>query len=660
MSLSEEKTYKEVINHYIRLDNDANNQTYRKYLVETYMLESCPKPRVLDLGCGTGWYSTLFETYTGIDSCKEMIDYAKINYSSSCLSDRREFIHGDIFQCIDNLISSESCFDLVIMQAFIHLFDPDTAKQLLTKVQKLCPRTIYISTTRSKEARREYAEKEGTGFYRKRTFYTLDLMKQLIGPDSNPFGIWDWHIYNEQDTTQNKEFFVVIGKNTIITDYEKKGLVVLPQKIPIDIFKRVDEQSEYLRRETPIDKDWVRYGRSTNLTDISRVEKFTHKMPELFDYLNSSEIQLFLEKLLGAKPVLYKEKLNYKLAGDPPFPPHQDVMAGWPKTKYVTLGISIDASTQENGCLWFVPEKHHSELSRERAMIEPEVLKSDEWVCMPLGSGSIILFDGLTPHRSFPNLSGKPRRMIFVTYGANLPLNIKTVASTDKINRQPPVDEWQQMGIRAYVRDTFGKFITHPPKYTTLELAGYDFIILLGKKNVGKDTCGAYLSKKIGWNTYAMARPVKEMAKIAFHLTDSQVNDSVLKETPVPHLGNRTPRFIMQTIFTELFTHSLDQIMPETAPLFFVHHMERELKTDPAGQPKNQVIITDLRSPIYARYLQKKYRTLILKITRPSEEETIKDNHSSETDVMQFQTWDWLIENNGTIEDLYAKLDLLF
>lgn len=179
----------------------------------------------------------------------------------------------------------------------------------------------------------------------------------------------------------------------------------------------------------------------------------------------------------------------------------------------------------------------------------------------------------------------------------------------------------------------------------------YDIIILMGTKGVGKDTCAKYLSDKIGWKTYAFSKPVKETAKIMFHLTDEEVNDEILKETPMPKLHGRSPRMIMQFIYKTLFTDCISESMPEYGKLFFVHHMERSLNTD-AKSPN--IIITDMRSPDYADYLQKKYRTLIIKIVRAT---GYVDNHISETEVDNFKLYDYIVENNATMDELHTKLD---
>src|ERR1700733_13992371 len=155
-----------------------------------------------------------------------------------------------------------------------------------------------------------------------------------------------------------------------------------------------------------------------------------------------------------------------------------------------------------------------------------------------------------------------------------------------------------------FIKDTFGNCIEKPIKFNDIE---FDMILLMGKKGVGKDTCGEYISKKIGWKTFALAKPVKDIAKIAFHLTEEQVNDNQLKEQQISHLYNRTPRIIMQMIYKELFTESLSEIFPE-----------------------------------YASYLKNKYKTLIIKIIRNSND--AKDSHISETEIDNFYSFDYLIK----------------
>ena len=103
----------------------------------------------------------------------------------------------------------------------------------------------------------------------------------------------------------------------------------------------------------------------------------------------------------------------------------------------------------------------------------------------------------------------------------------------------------------------------------------YDLILLNGEKGVGKDTAALHISKLIQWECYAMATPLKEITKIACGLSDSQLYDSVLKETP-SDFYNYTPRKLMQNMY-DLFNDKLREYIPEISDVFFAKHLERKM-----------------------------------------------------------------------------------
>jgi hypothetical protein len=56
--------------------------------------------------------------------------------------------------------------------------------------------------------------------------------------------------------------------------------------------------------------------------------------------------------LFGEAAILFKDKINYKLPGGGGFKPHQDQQAGWSAyALFITAMVSIDSTTEENGCL---------------------------------------------------------------------------------------------------------------------------------------------------------------------------------------------------------------------------------------------------------------------------------------------------------------------
>jgi ectoine hydroxylase-related dioxygenase (phytanoyl-CoA dioxygenase family) len=66
--------------------------------------------------------------------------------------------------------------------------------------------------------------------------------------------------------------------------------------------------------------------------------------------------------LLEEQAVLYKEKVNFKLAGGAGWSPHQDAPAYPFITSHVSCMVAVDNATMENGCLEVVSGAHATAL----------------------------------------------------------------------------------------------------------------------------------------------------------------------------------------------------------------------------------------------------------------------------------------------------------
>ena len=84
--------------------------------------------KVLDIGCGTAFYSNLFKNYTGLDNCKEMLKLAKANV---------------IFGKAENLPFPDKSFDFVISITAIHNFK--NIKKAILEMKRLAKKKIVIS-----------------------------------------------------------------------------------------------------------------------------------------------------------------------------------------------------------------------------------------------------------------------------------------------------------------------------------------------------------------------------------------------------------------------------------------------------------------------------------------------------------------------------------
>lgn len=123
--------------------------------------------------------------------------------------------------------------------------------------------------------------------------------------------------------------------------------------------------------------------------------------------------------LLGEPAVLYKEKINYKLAGGAGFSPHQDAPAYPMIEVHVSAMVAVDDADTENGGLEVVSARFDEVLPLdERGCIDAAVAETLDWTPVPVGAGQTLWFHSRTPHRSGANVSDRPRRALYPTYNA--------------------------------------------------------------------------------------------------------------------------------------------------------------------------------------------------------------------------------------------------
>jgi ectoine hydroxylase-related dioxygenase (phytanoyl-CoA dioxygenase family) len=148
--------------------------------------------------------------------------------------------------------------------------------------------------------------------------------------------------------------------------------------------------------------------------------------------------------------VLFKEKINFKLPGGAGFEPHQDAPAftTFGQCYHITVMVSIDAGTRENGCLEVVDGCHGAGLlpqakdgTLDRAWADAQV-----WKPLETRPGDVLFFDSYVPHRSGPNRSGAPRRALYVTYNRESDGDYRSQYFAQKRAAFPPECE-RKLGI---------------------------------------------------------------------------------------------------------------------------------------------------------------------------------------------------------------------
>ena len=161
------------------------------------------------------------------------------------------------------------------------------------------------------------------------------------------------------------------------------------------------------------------YEMTNNGARKCRTEYFTPFHDELRQLLRHGSMNDVAGILLGEPAVLYKEKINYKLAGGAGWEPHQDAPAYPYIDSHISCMIAVDDATTENGCLEVVSGLHHELIATdERGCIPSEVADALEWQPVPIEAGTTLWFHSRTPHRSGDNHSTRDRRAIYPTYNA--------------------------------------------------------------------------------------------------------------------------------------------------------------------------------------------------------------------------------------------------
>ncbi len=166
--------------------------------------------------------------------------------------------------------------------------------------------------------------------------------------------------------------------------------------------------------------EWLHHFEMTETgPQLARTENFVPFHPSLRSLLCGGALADVATMLLGESAVLYKEKINFKLPGGAGFSPHQDAPAYPLIHRHVSAMIAVDDADVTNGCLEVVSGCHDRIWpSDERGCVHPEVVGQMHWMSVPVPAGMTLWFHSLTPHRSGPNCSPRPRRAIYPTYNA--------------------------------------------------------------------------------------------------------------------------------------------------------------------------------------------------------------------------------------------------
>src|SRR5205085_8106879 len=108
-------------------------------------------------------------------------------------------------------------------------------------------------------------------------------------------------------------------------------------------------------------------------------------------------------------------------------PWHQDEAYWDPAFEYesMSIWISLQEATEENGCMWFVPGSHrldvlpHHSIDNNPRIHGLEVDGADvvKAIACPLPAGGCTIHHNRTLHYTGPNRSSQPRRALILGFG---------------------------------------------------------------------------------------------------------------------------------------------------------------------------------------------------------------------------------------------------
>ena len=168
---------------------------------------------------------------------------------------------------------------------------------------------------------------------------------------------------------------------------------------------------------------------------------------------------------------------------------------------------------------------------------------------------------------------------------------------------------------------------------------------LAGKARSGKDTVGNYLETQHFFHSTAFADRLKEICAEIFDFTEEQLWGD-LKEEVDPLVG-KSPRFCLQYVGTE--------IARACWPDVWLWHLEKNVRHWMADGL--DMVVTDVRMENEAGLIKDLGGYLIRVDRDQARASNGVPNHSSETALDDWQEWDLVIDNNGSLEELYAQVD---
>lgn len=176
-------------------------------------------------------------------------------------------------------------------------------------------------------------------------------------------------------------------------------------------------------------------------------------------------------------------------------------------------------------------------------------------------------------------------------------------------------------------------------------------IIGFGQKRLrGKDTSALIVKnfmEEFGLSVKKLAfgDKIKDVCRAAFGFSEDQLYNEIDKETVDP-FWDITPRTAFQKIGKECFRNII-------RPDFWSKIVERQILCT-----EDHIVISDVRHLDEVEMIRK-HGGILIKLLRDIPIDPSIDMHDSEIQLDRFDDWDYVIDNNHSIQELAKKLSVI-
>lgn len=230
-----------------------------------------------------------------------------------------------------------------------------------------------------------------------------------------------------------------------VAAFRRDGFVVVPAMFAADEMRRITAWIDEVQRYPEVPGRYMMYFEPSLVAPgarvLQRVENIYPYHRMLAELIDGDRLRGAAGELFGTPAILFKEKINFKLPGGDGFKPHQDQQAGWWNYAelFITALLSIDEATPENGCIDIAAGHHRRGLiGAEWTPLGDDNLAGVDLKPYPTKSGDVVFFDSYTPHGSGPNLTERPRRVLYLTYNRATDGDHRVDYYADKRKSFPP------------------------------------------------------------------------------------------------------------------------------------------------------------------------------------------------------------------------------